>query len=195
MDNSTKYLEIERKYRANKVDWSEFVSKMRALGPDKQLTVEGPDTYFESVDNVIRWRVGKDKNEITVKSKTVTQNSFIREEIDYDTGPNPAETTERLIKALGYKEAFKITKKCGVFWFSRKEGNVSVVIYDVKCDGKKDRRYIEIEAEKGQDYETSIKLVESWEKKLGLTAKQRENRSLYEIYSGKEGPMLEDSDE
>ncbi len=193
MAKNTRFLEIERKYRANSEDWSEFVTLLKGLGPSKRLLVEGPDTYYENGDRVLRWRHSKDKPELTIKAKTSATSNLVREEVDYPA-KGDARTTMTFVRALGYKKAFRIRKKCQIFWYERKEGNVNVVIYDVTCRGHRTRRFVEIEAEKGMDLELSKRLVDEWEKKLGLSPRQRESRSLYEIYSGKPAPTTGEAD-
>lgn len=192
MSANTLYTEIEQKYKADGIDWDKFVKKVCSFGPFKQLKIKGPDTYYALNNQTLRWRAGKDKSEFTVKTRYSEKSTLVREEIDLNIQSNSVKTVVRFIRALGAKKLFRIYKDCHIFWFERKEGCVSIVIYDVSCKGKKKKRFIEIEAEKGQDYKKSQKLVRAWEKRLGLKPRKRINKSLYEIYSGKKNLRIED---
>lgn len=191
MNPNTVYTEIEQKYEADGVDWDKFVKKACSFGPFKQLKIYGPDTYYTVGRQTLRWRAGKDKSELTVKSRYSDKSTLVREEIDLNIGGNSSKTIIKFIRALGAKRLFRIYKDCHIFWFERKEGSVSVVIYEVSCKGKKKRQFIEIEAEKGQNYKASKKLVRVWEKRLKLKPNKRINKSLYEIYSGKKNLKVE----
>lgn len=186
---NTLHLEIEQKYNAQEIDWDDFVSIMKAFKPYKQLHVAGQDTYYQCGKIILRWRQGKDKNEVTIKKRKSKKSAFVRVEIDWDLSGNSDETIKKGLKAMGYKKLFSITKVCAIFWFKKRNGKVSIVLYDVFSSGFPKRRFLEIEADKGQDHKASKKLVRSWEKALGLTKKQRVNESLYELYSGRKTPM------
>jgi adenylate cyclase class IV len=185
LENNTKFLEIERKYKANTVDWDSFVKKCKKLKPYKELITSGPDTYYERGNFVIRWRCGEDSNELTIKSRFAKKSSLLRKEVDLKIPFNSPKTVINFIEGIGYKKIFRIYKYCNVFWFQDDIGKVSVVIYKVKSKKHPDRFFIEIEAEKGQSIKTSKKLIKKWEEKLGLKKSWRINKTLLEIYSDK----------
>jgi len=185
MRQNTLYVEIEQKYKADHMNWDKFVQLVCSMGPVKQLRILGPDTYYLLGKEVLRWRFSKEKSELTVKNRCSSKSTFVRKEVDLNIEENSPKTIIAFLKVLKCKKLFRIYKDCHIFWFDRKEGKVSIVIYDVKCKGKKRKRFIEIEADKGQNYDASKKLVRIWEKRLKLKIWQRINRSLYEIYSGK----------
>jgi adenylate cyclase class IV len=187
----TRYLEIEQKYKADHVDWDRFCELVSSFKPKKKLRIMGPDTYYEhkAVPSVLRWRHSADKEEITFKTRLGLRSAFLRNEIDWDLTGTPIKGVLKGIRMMGYHKAFRLYKDCQIFWLSDKEGSVSVVIYDVFCKNFKNKRFIEIEAEKGQDYKLSKKLVRLWESRLGLHINKRVTKSLYEIYSGKMTPI------
>lgn len=182
---STLYVEIERKYKADNISTESFIKKLHGLNPYKYLQVFGPDTYYEKGDDVLRWRFNVDKSEFTIKKRHSSRNTFVRDEIDLCIQGNSPKTILKFIKALGYKKVFRLYKNCQIFWFSSDIGNVSIVIYEVTSRNNISRKFIEIEAEKGQNYKVSKQLVNQWEKLLNLKVSQRIGKSLYEIYSNK----------
>lgn len=185
-DNRTIYVEIEQKYKADSVNVNDFIAKLETFNPDSKLFVSGPDIYYEKGSDVLRWRNAADKNEFTIKKRHSSKNTFIRDEVDLKISDNSPETIVKFIEALGYTKCFKIFKNCFIFWFSSEMGKVSVVIYEVTDEAGYIKRFIEIEAEKGQHYQKSKKLVRFWENRLDLKVRQRISKSLYEIYSNKQ---------
>ena len=158
LDTRSKSLEIERKYRSRKSFWNSFVSLCRSKDPYLELEVDGPDTYYDNGDVVIRWRLSQDTSELTIKSRYSASNSLIREEeeIALKSKGNSVRGVLRFIRRLGFKKLFRIRKYCHIFWFKNGLGEVSVVIYRVRSRGKKDRYFIEIEAEKGVDASNEV---------------------------------------
>lgn len=178
-----KPIEVERKYRARGRDWAPFVALCRSKSPGRELETMGPDTYFLRGDTAIRWRVGKDISQLTIKERLSKVSSLVRNEYEIDLAFPSPRAVIAFIKALGFEKLFRIRKQCHIFWYHSEQGNVCVVIYRVSCRGFKDRYFIEIEAEKGQDEKASRHLVKQWEKALGLSPDRRISRTLFEIYS------------
>lgn len=187
---NTKFLEIERKYIANSVDWNGFVKLCKSFKPYKELYVEGPDTYYENGESVIRWRHGSDLSELTTKSRFTKKSSLVREEIDLKILGNSAKVVIKFLRNIGYKKIFRIKKYCHIFWVQNNIGKASIVIYKVQSRVHPDKYFIEIEAEKGQSVKTSKELIKYWEKELGLKKHWRINKTLLEIYSDKETKLL-----
>jgi predicted adenylyl cyclase CyaB len=181
-DPSTLTLEVERKYDATEVNWKEFTAKCRALNPVKELKVTGPDTYYANTNSTLRWRLSGDLNEITFKKRLSNRSSLVRMEVDWKLNNNSVRETIIGIRALGLKKLFRITKTCVIFYYP----DVSVVIYRVKCKGRKNKTFIEIESHKGQSLEASKAHIKKWEDKLELNPETRLNKTLYELYNTEE---------
>jgi len=191
LQKNTHFLEIERKYTANTVDWDDFVKKCKTFKPYRELLVRGPDTYYENGESIIRWRVSPEINELTTKSRFTTKSSLVREETDLKTPGNNLKTMMKFIDNLGYEKLFRIWKTCHIFWVENEIGKASIVIYKVESKDHPDRNFIEIEAEKGQPIKESKELIRYWEKELGLKKHWRINKTLLEIYSDRETQLLE----
>lgn len=187
------FLEVEYKYRANRIDKYNFLKKCLSLNPCKNIVVTGPDTYYENKNgSVLRWRLSEDLNELTIKKRFSKKNSLVRKEVELDISDNSVKNTIRFINTLGYKKLFRIYKECNIFWYNTELGQVCVVYYTVSHKTKQKRNFIEIEVEKGQNItvDSAKKLVKEWENKLSLNPNQRINSTLLELYSDKKTEMV-----
>lgn len=187
---NTRFMEIERKYTANTVDWDVFVKKCKKMKPYKELIVSGPDTYYENGDSIVRWRYSEDLSELTTKSRFTKKSPLLREEVDLKIPSNDAKTVIRFLDSLGYEKLFRVNKTCHIFWFETIHGKVSVVIYKVVSKDHPDKFFIEIEADKGQSIKKSKELVRYWEDRLELKKHWRINKTLLELYSDRETQLI-----
>jgi adenylate cyclase class IV len=186
-----KSLEIERKYSLDPPKWDQFIKQMKDFHPDKEKIAEGPDTYYQNGDVVLRWRNGTDLSQLTIKSRYSLRSSIVREEIEVDLSENTARMTIGFIKSLGFKKLFRIHKKCHIFWITNPIGEACIVAYKVACKGRKERYFIEIEAQKGMSVYDSKKLIDFWEKRLKIAIPRRLNETLFEIYSGQTTRLID----
>jgi adenylate cyclase class IV len=184
--------EIERKLDATGVDIDAFRRWCSDRLPEKYVFVNSPDYYYNQNGNVIRHRVNSETNhELTVKKRKSDKNTFDRLEIDLKFAPSTtAKDVEAFIKAVGFTLEFKLRKEAYIFWFQEGNTHLTVVVYDVFCEGHKDRRFIEVEAEKGSavSIDHAKKRVNAWVKEIKEKfnlAGEPLNDSLYEIYTGK----------
>lgn len=184
ISTKTLYLEIEQKYKADHINYNNFVLLLKSFKPYKELEIAGPDTYYHINGEVFRWRHSIEKDEFTIKNRISEKNLFVRKEIDLDIQNNSVRTIINFLKVLRAQKIFRIRKHCHIFWLEENNIKVSVVFYTVSCQGFKKRNFVEIESEKGQEYSKSKQAVRFWEKRLGLNLNHRINNSLYELYSG-----------
>jgi adenylate cyclase class IV len=188
------FVEMERKYYAKNINKNDFLLKLEGLNPFKKVVTEGTDYYYEGVDSVVRYRNSEDCKELTIKNRLSSKTILSRKEVDLDVFNNLELNVFTFLKALGYKESFKIYKKCDIYWFRDEGVELNVVFYTVFSDFKDPIDFIEIEVKKGTNYKTGKAIINKWEKKLGLKIGWRVCKSLYEIYSGKLTPFVNKSD-
>lgn len=195
-DDLKEPIEIEYKYEADHIDWTQFVDFVKSLNPARELKVAGPDHYYVNDDYVIRHRYNAKLNELTVKTRKHKRITTVRGEINL-TLPNKLnpKLVNLFLNAIGFKKEFEVNKSCHIFWFDGPhESKVSVVIYDVSLDGSLNKdRYIEIEVEDAETIKDAKDELKRWGKILKdgvmLMDSKRINESLYEIYSGKKYRM------
>jgi adenylate cyclase class IV len=143
--------------------------------------------------SIIRLRHSPNLYQMTVKRRTQANSTQVREEADIDFLRRvPVAEVEAFLTLAGYSKDFTLMKKCHIFWVKTPLGVAVVVVYDItRTDKPKDRprRFVEVEAEKGQTLEASKRILEHWSKVLGrrfgLTDDKRNHLSLYEVYSGR----------
>lgn len=142
--------------------------------------------------SVLRYRKSPNMHQLTVKKRTSKVSTTTREEADIEfLRSTPAADIESFLEMAGYAEDFTLMKRCQIYWVENELGLAVPVIYDIwrKDRPTEIRRFIEVEAEKGQPEETCQKLLEYWsaefERVFGITEKDKNQLSLYEIYSGR----------
>lgn len=142
--------------------------------------------------SVIRFRSDRRNfNELTIKRRTSSKQTTVREESDIPLKNIKNEEVETFLMMAGYKQEIVIIKRCHIFWVENDLGLAVPVIYDVWVDGKEDdiRRFVEVEAEKGQSKEQCAAILKFWAKELkekfGLKDRHVSDLSLYEIYTGR----------
>ena len=192
LEIGSKSIEIERKYSCSKEQWNSFIDLCRSKNPSNEVVVEGPDTYFKKDDLVVRWRYSEDLSELTIKSRYSKSSTIVREESEIVISEdNQPKMVLLFLKRLGFKKLFRIKKYCHIFWFNTPDGEICAVIYRVVSKNRRDRYFIELEAEKGLSVSVSKNMIRKWEKELNLPVHRRVNESLYEIYSGEITKMVD----
>ena len=177
-------LEIERKYSSYKGEWGIFIDLVRSKSPHRELEVDGPDTYYQKDNVILRWRMGPDISELTIKSRYSLSTSLIREESEISLSNNKPRHVMTFLNRLGFKKLFRIRKNCHMFWIKNDIGVACIVIYKVSSRNQEEKYFIEIEAKKGLSIAESKELIRYWEKELNLPTHRRMNQTLFEIYSG-----------
>ena len=188
----SKHTEFETKYRidGSKVfQFKELVQKMDK--PFEFVYAEGPDYYYTKPDgSFMRYRKGiTDKNgraEITFKEKMAgATNNNIRKEVNWRVDKTPFDTIQEGANMMGYTFNFKIFKMCHIYFFD--DGNV--VFYTVQSDDKETQHFVEIELDEHKIHNLTeeqawakIRYYEGILEPLGITYRNRLNKSLYEMY-------------
>lgn len=142
--------------------------------------------------SVVRYRRSPNMHQLTVKKRLSDKCTKNREEADIEfLRKTPQEDIETFLGLAGYARDFTLIKKCQIYWVRNEIGLAVPVIYDIWRGEQKGepRRFIEIEAEKGQSPEVCDRLLAFWSdvfrRVFELTDADREHLSLYEIYSGR----------
>lgn len=181
------FREIETKYDASEISLQEFNSLVKSKWKvKKQLLVSSYDDYFTDKDeNFLRYRHKEGRGELTIKRKLDTQNNNRRVEVNLPTSGDNMEAVTRFAELLGYKHNFCVYKTCQVYWIDD-----MVICYYVVYDQewKEKRRFLEIEADEDHSWESEAQAwaaVEEYERAfepLGITAKNRSKKSLFEMF-------------
>lgn len=188
--------EIEAKIAADNVDLANFMVWCEQQKPHRYKFVNSPDYYYGQNGNVVRHRVNsQDSHELTVKKRKSGSSTRDRLEIDLKFAETTkADDVTSFLLATGFNLEFSLRKEAHIYWFTEGKTHLSVVIYDVFCEGFPDRRFIEVEAEKGSDVtvEHAKKRVNAWVKDFQdcFHVGDPLNDSLYEIYSGNKYQMV-----
>ena len=191
--------EVEIKWKAEKIGKNEFKNKMIKYLTQHGFQYEnkeakGFDYYYESAQGrVARHRQSPDLNELTIKARVSKTSTVVRHEANVRLSDEvPLKEVETALKLMGFQPVFPIYKKCDIFFIQDGEAEVSVVWYVVTYPKDKKVRpkvFFEIEVHDIGE-KTSLSLLKKWkavvaETLLGLSDKDIEPNSLYEIYSGK----------
>lgn len=189
-----KKTEIEVKVCADSVSVRDFHAFCKQLSPTKYLYVEGPDTYYELNNLILRHRSQPDGNELTIKKRKHSVSARDRLEIDLFLRYNTAQEIADFLRIAGYKKLFVLYKKAHIFWFKIGKGEYNAVIYEVweikgKNKKKNVKRFIEIEVCKGSriSVQTAKKNLSALSSQCirALRAGPIINQSLFEIYSSR----------
>lgn len=196
-----KLTELETKYRVGPEVLTEFksiVGVLAAADPEaKFIYVEGPDEYWvhEKDPKFLRYRrpsFGLDGNrsEVTMKTKPDgAKNNIQRREWNWRVDGTPEHTIREGFKDLGFEFNFSIWKSCHIYILS----DATLVMYTVydTTTGKPTKTdcFVEIEVTEETIHEKSLDdamgIICKYEKLLapvGITAKSRMKKSLYEMY-------------
>ena len=193
-DLDTDFLEFECKYNST---WEACLIFKQIAGshPDVYdfLHVEGDDVYYTKDDEFLRYRMppGKKKNaraELTYKTKHGAKNNIARTEVNLRVDPNDYATVEKFVNVLGFKQNFRITKMCHIYY--TKEANlVFYSIVDHSNKNKEPNHFVEIEVNEELSStlteEQNWDIIKKWESILapaGVFAQKRLKKSLFEMY-------------
>lgn len=189
--------EFETKYRVEPHLLTEFKRIVGNLPGLKQfIYVEGPDYYFvKTEDDFARYRrpshgLDNGRSEVTLKVKPKgAKNNIIRKEVNWRVDNTPEDAIREGLRMMGYKPNFSIFKQCHIYIF---EG-VTLVMYTVydTTDGKASKTDSFIEIEICEDKVSEMTEEQAWGvieqneallADLGLSARSRLKRSLFEMY-------------
>lgn len=195
-----KLQEIENKWDAEKVERLTFNQSLVSYLKKQKikfkfLSVKGFDYYLSSkTGHVIRHRVGKSTNELTVKARMNKQSTTIRAEGNIAlSSTNDLREVHGTLRLLGFDNIMAIYKDCDIYFFDDGIAELSVVWYVVKYKDRHDRIFIEIEIH-GLPQKSSMKYLNKWSKifyqMFGISKTDIVPHSLYEIYSGKKYRMV-----
>jgi hypothetical protein len=186
-----RHCEFETKYRVEGDLVYEFIKLIQSVDKEyKFIYAQGEDKYYTRPDNsFLRYRKGEtDKGgraEVTLKQKTVgSSNNVIRKETNWRVDKTPMETIHEGALMMGYKFNFKIYKTCHIYKFK----DANVVFYTVFSENSINH-FIEIELDEdtiGRKTEEQawevIRYYEAILAPLGITYRNRMNKSLFEMY-------------
>jgi hypothetical protein len=187
-----KHCEFETKYRVEGVKVYEFIKLIQSINREYEFVyAQGEDKYYTRPDNsFLRYRKGEtDKGgraEVTVKQKTLGHsNNIIRKEVNWRVDKTPSETIHEGALMMGYRFNFKIYKTCHIYKFK----DANVVFYTVFSEEGKIDHFIEIELDEDtigkKTEEEAWSVIRSYEAilaPLGITYRNRMNKSLFEMY-------------
>lgn len=181
------FKEIETKYYADDIGLRKFEELMESLPSHrKKMMVSSYDDYFiNDKCEFIRYRFTDDRGELTIKRKLNDTNNNERIEVNLPTSGDNFKAVEEFCGLLGYKHNFGIYKTCRIYWID-KVVLVWYVVYDKQM--KELKRFIEIEADEDLEWESEDQAWEEvvkYEKlfePLGITAKNRVRKSLFELF-------------
>jgi adenylate cyclase class IV len=162
---------------------------------DKEKLLKIIDETINQFPPFMRYRrpshgLDGDRKELTTKYKqTGSKNNIQREEKNLRVDNTDEETIKAFVSDMGYKTNFSIWKTCHIYNFD----DATLVFYSVydTTDGKASKmdNFIEIEVSEEKVAEMTEEeawgVIEKYEKALesvGLTAKNRLRKSLYEMY-------------
>lgn len=182
-----KFKEIEFKYDADNISLEKFLESVKAMKPNRWLTVSSYDQFFVKDDtDFVRYRYTDERGELTIKKKTTDKNNFNRIEVNLPTSGDNFEAAKAFCELLGYTHNFGIYKTCKIAFFE-KQVLVYYIVYDMEL--KEKRRFIEIEANEDYAWESD---QQAWDHvtnieselniSLGITPKNRLRKSLFEMF-------------
>lgn len=183
----TGFNELEFKYRADDIEFSDFTELMNTLSFTKYKDVSSWDTYYTNntnPDEFIRHRIS-DNPELTIKRKQNQNNNWNRVEVDLPLHKADKSIVTAFVELLGYKAKKSIYKSCFIYWLDY----INFVYYVVYDENMKEQgRFIEVEFNKDKLPEHKDKVTEQLKygqdilNKLGLTPQNRLKKSLFEIF-------------
>jgi len=181
------FREIEFKYRADNVTLTDFDDAMIKYAPSfEKIEVSSWDIYYSNgTDTFLRLRKGS-RPELTLKTKQGT-NNINRREINISLQGEQENAISNLCTDLGFIHNFTINKYCAIYNYDL-FNTVYYTVYNTNME--EIGRYIEIEFKEEEiervGIEESLQIMRDVEKEilepLGITYRNRLNKSLYEIY-------------
>lgn len=191
------FTELETKYRVEPGLLDEFKTIAENLsGLNKFIYCEGPDHYFTRPDNsFIRYRrathgMDAGRAELTIKVKPEgAKNNIFRKEVNLRIDANSENTVREAILLMGYTTNFSIKKWCHIYTFE----DATLVFYSVSdiTDGNASKADSYIEIEISEEKVHTMTESQAWDiivkyegilSPLGITARNRLKRSLFEMY-------------
>lgn len=186
--------EFECKYRIAETDLIKFKKIAESLSDLKSfLYVQGLDVYY-TTDMVTeasfaRYRKAEfEKNPkawLTFKKRLVEGRSYKRKEPNIQVNGTPLTEIEAALEMHGYKKNFEIYKLCHIYFFK----DATLVFYTVIDEGDKQASFIEIEVDEAtisqlteEDAWEVIRKYEAYLEPLGITYKNRLQKSLFDLY-------------
>jgi adenylate cyclase class IV len=187
---STKFLEIEFKYSAQKVALSRFNEVCRTLLPRSTKVSSGSDFFFNNPANpkaFCRHRFGGDINQLTFKKK-LSGTNYVRTEHNLDLKDADTADVEALCAEFGYKPSGTLHKTCVQHNY---EDHTLVYYICFNDEMKEVGRFIEIEMKEDYPWESDSRAMEklrflerqlSSYKGLGIDESKRVMESLPEMF-------------
>ena len=180
------FTELEFKYDAKDISWSEFERLMKTQELKDILVDSSWDVYYTKHDNsddFQRFRMGQ-KQEITRKVKLKETNNNARIEVDLPLGQGATEEiVSKYVGLVGYELDFKIYKTYQVFLI----GEINYSYYILYDENMKEKgRFIEVEVNKeavreDPEWESPLLEGEVLLQQIGITPQNRKKKSLFEI--------------
>ena len=196
--------EFEVKFRVDEGklnEWKQLVTHYRNSDPDNYkefVYVDSDDVYYTKKSNsadvdyeFIRYRFSDDKKnkraELTTKRKLKDSFNIIRKEYNVRVDSNTRDTIEGFVTdGLGYEYNFTIGKYVQIYRFK----DATLPFYTVIDENGKRDTFVEIEVDEDLLHKINedeawgiIKKYEAILAPLGITAKNRLRKSLFEMYS------------
>jgi hypothetical protein len=193
MSNPTldKHCEFETKYKVSSDVQFKFKALVSEIDYKEFIYAEGPDYYFTKSDgSFLRYRKAttEKRAEITIKEKPQdAKNNIIRKEVNWRVDITPKETIIEGAEMMGYKFNFSIWKACHIY---KMMDGTTLVFYTVRDENNNVEHFIEIELDERKitsfTEESALNLIRQWEdflSPLGITYRNRLNKSLFEMYA------------
>lgn len=184
------HCEFETKYRVEGDLIYKFKSVVSEMDFKNFVYAEGPDYYYTKPDgSFLRYRkaVTEKRSEVTFKEKPKGASSNIkRKEVNWRVDGTPKETVHHGALMQGYEFNFSIYKICHIYNFK----DATLVFYSVRDEDNKIDHFVEIEVDEATIHklseEDAMDVIRKYEElvlnKLGLTYRNRMDKSLFEMY-------------
>jgi len=170
-------MEIEYKFWAKELTKEEFHHNLEiVIGKQYEPSyVCSCDDYYTNnqADSFLRYRKGGDRTELTLKQKR--QGNLVRKEINLDMTPNDDSSVVEFLTLSNYEKKFSVFKEAWIWHLEDCD-----VSYYILSDG---RSVVELEAPPYVTEEQGIEIINSWADKLNCWSLEREERSLFEIFT------------
>lgn len=179
------FKELETKYYADNINMEDFIKLVQPLNPEWMMVSSYDDYFVNGNDEFIRYRYHDHMGELTIKRKTTDANNNNRVEVNVPTDGKSGPAIDAFCNLLGYKRNFSIFKTCKIA-FLEKAVLVYYIVYDENLNEKK--RFIEVEAKESHSWGSEeeawaeVTKYETMLAPLGISAKNRLKKSLYELF-------------
>lgn len=191
MENLNKHCEFETKYRVDAKTQFKFKAIVSELDFKTFIYAEGPDYYYSKKDgSFMRFRkaVTEKRAEVTFKQKPKgASNNIVRKEVNWRVDYTSKEEVEEGAQMMGYEFDFSIWKSAHIY--KMKDGT-TLVYYTVRDLDNNNHHFIEIELNEKNIHKLTeneayaiIRKYEDILNPLGITYRNRLNKSLYEMFT------------